>query len=267
MTNYPKILRLHDGVSVHIVSSYGGRQTGNVSWINNGHVYCTTKEEAEVLLFLGGSDISPELYGQESKANCGYIDKNRDDYEVEMYKYGVENKKIMFGICRGLQLLTALNGGKIIQHVSHHQGGTHPIIIAETGEKVTTNTIHHQMCFPYNLDKDDYRVLAFCTKEHFPHMQPSNYTYLVAGEELFLYDKFYEVNRKVKYITHFCEPEMIVYPKTLSLGVQGHPEMFYNYSVYESYLKYINQILLQMVYIQRNKTTNKIVNNIQKIIV
>lgn len=238
---------LHDPIKVHVVSGLNILEyKGNTEWINNGNATLTSKEEAEVFLFLGGSDINPLLYNQKSKKNCGFINEERDDYEVKMYNYGLKNKKIMFGICRGLQLITALNGGRLIQHVGHHSGN-HSITIVATQEQMITNSIHHQMCFPYDLPKEDYQVLAFSTKNDFKEVAPTLFTYRTNEQEEEIYDHKRKGKRFIKYITDFAEPEMIIYPKTFSLGVQGHPEMFGKNALFQDYLKYINSVLLEIV--------------------
>ena len=51
-----------------------------------------------------------------------------------------------------------MNGGYLVQHCSNHAiGKTHEITNGTMGYQITST--HHQMQYPYNLDKQDYDVL------------------------------------------------------------------------------------------------------------
>lgn len=68
-------------------------------------------------ILTGGIDIHPSFY----RGNLEYDNKpkafepERDKFEEKIYKYSQENKKPLLGICRGLQLVNVLQGGKLIQ--------------------------------------------------------------------------------------------------------------------------------------------------------
>ena len=70
------------------------------------------------------------------------------------------------------------------------------------------NSCHHQMCYPYDLPKDEYEVLSW-TEEI-----SNKY---VADAKVNFDETTLDENGAFK------EPEMIWYPKTRCLGVQGHP--------------------------------------------
>ena len=68
------------------------------------------------LLFTGGHDIFPGLYGENISASCGTICKIRDDMESSLFTEAVLNMGIpAFGICRGLQFINAALGGTLYQ--------------------------------------------------------------------------------------------------------------------------------------------------------
>ena len=67
------------------------------------------------ILLSGGNDVSPELYNEPIKKECGALDHPRDAYEVEAARYFIENKRPILGICRGLQLLNVALGGSNYQ--------------------------------------------------------------------------------------------------------------------------------------------------------
>lgn len=67
------------------------------------------------LLFTGGHDINPELYGQEATPACGTIISERDEMEKRLFQLGHALDLPMLGICRGIQLFNALLGGTLYQ--------------------------------------------------------------------------------------------------------------------------------------------------------
>lgn len=103
-------------------------------------------EDADLVIFTGGADISPEIYGGQN-LGLSYTNPRRDDREVAAFEMAVEAEKAMAGICRGGQLLNSLMGGAMIQDVARH-GGTHKMVVLSTNEEVLTTSTHHQMMVP-----------------------------------------------------------------------------------------------------------------------
>lgn len=68
-------------------------------------------------VLTGGVDIDPSYYGGET----GYdnrpenFEPQRDHFESQIYKYSQEHRFPLLGICRGLQLVNVLEGGKLVQ--------------------------------------------------------------------------------------------------------------------------------------------------------
>jgi putative glutamine amidotransferase len=56
------------------------------------------------LLLPGGSDLEPTFYGEDNVASYG-VDPFKDDFERKVLYAFVEQKKPIFGICRGFQLI------------------------------------------------------------------------------------------------------------------------------------------------------------------
>ncbi len=99
----------------------------------------TDPNSVDLVVFTGGSDVSPELYGEENIASS--CDPMRDRFEVEVYSaLKPETKKA--GICRGGQFLAVMNGDKLIQHHGY-QGGTNPMY-GPDGFICPVNVCHHQ---------------------------------------------------------------------------------------------------------------------------
>jgi putative glutamine amidotransferase len=67
------------------------------------------------LLFTGGHDINPELYGQTASPACGTVIAERDEMEKRLFQLAHALDLPMLGICRGLQLFNSLLGGTLYQ--------------------------------------------------------------------------------------------------------------------------------------------------------
>jgi gamma-glutamyl-gamma-aminobutyrate hydrolase PuuD len=119
--------------------------------------------------------------------------------EIANYeKAKVLNKKII-GICRGAQLMTALNGGRLFQDISHYSGH---IVEFENGKKVKLNSLHHQMCDPTPIK--GARIIAWTDE---------------SGRSPFYYD-----GEDKQVAPPEKEAEIILFNQN-ELGIQCHPEM------------------------------------------
>jgi putative glutamine amidotransferase len=68
------------------------------------------------LLFTGGQDLFPGLYGEEVLPCCGPVCPERDAMERTLFSLAVlEQHKSALGICRGIQLFNVLLGGTLYQ--------------------------------------------------------------------------------------------------------------------------------------------------------
>jgi putative glutamine amidotransferase len=74
------------------------------------------------LVFTGGSDIDPELYGEESHPETNGIVRERDEFELDLMQAALERDLPMLAICRGSQVLNVALGGGIEQHVPDRVG-------------------------------------------------------------------------------------------------------------------------------------------------
>jgi putative glutamine amidotransferase len=71
----------------------------------------------DAIVFVGGSDLNPQLYGQDPHPDSlGFYD-HRDRAELELMRAALERDLPMLGICRGMQLLNVERGGDLHQHV------------------------------------------------------------------------------------------------------------------------------------------------------
>ncbi|KAB8291437.1 gamma-glutamyl-gamma-aminobutyrate hydrolase family protein [Bifidobacterium avesanii] len=67
------------------------------------------------LLFSGGHDVDPSMYGEEPIAQCGRTCPERDAMERALLDIAVNRDMPVLGVCRGLQLMNAALGGTLYQ--------------------------------------------------------------------------------------------------------------------------------------------------------
>ncbi|MCZ8521680.1 MULTISPECIES: gamma-glutamyl-gamma-aminobutyrate hydrolase family protein [Paenibacillus] len=118
------------------------------------------------LIFSGGEDVDPSLYGQEPHAALGPLFPQRDRTELEAVRYALQTNKPLLAICRGVQVLNVALGGTLYQdlpseypgaaaHMQHGEArgkATHSVYIAENSllwsifrhNQVRVNSLHHQ---------------------------------------------------------------------------------------------------------------------------
>lgn len=160
----------------------------------------------DALVIWGGEDISPSLYGENVSRLTG-ADKElsrRDRVEATACLAAMERGIPLIGVCRGAQLLCAIAGGRLIQHVDGH-GSSHQISTFD-GKGMKTTSVHHQMMFPF---KTEHKLIAWSTERR-------SRTY-VNGED-----------KEDPEMPNMAEPEIVWFPRIKGLAIQGHPEFVDN---------------------------------------
>ena len=118
-------------------------------------------ERLDGLVFTGGSDIDPALYGQAPEPETVPVVRHRDDSELELLHAALDGGLPVLGVCRGMQLLNVALGGTLVQHLAEtagtvHKGPpgtftTHEVAVmagtrlhAMVGDGVEVHSCHHQ---------------------------------------------------------------------------------------------------------------------------
>jgi gamma-glutamyl-gamma-aminobutyrate hydrolase PuuD len=81
-----------------------------------------TLDALDGLVFSGGSDIDPELYGHEAHAETNGVARGRDDAELALLGAALARDLPVLAICRGSQLLNVVHGGDLVQHLPETLG-------------------------------------------------------------------------------------------------------------------------------------------------
>lgn len=109
-------------------------------------------KDYDLIIFSGGEDINPAIYGQENRYSSFNI--VRDAVEIKILRLALEMDKKILGVCRGHQLINAYLGGELIQDIVSEKGmwhlGWHPIKFINDGGNLINffpngvNSMHHQ---------------------------------------------------------------------------------------------------------------------------
>lgn len=155
-------------------------------------------ETADFVIFGGGVDVNPLLYDEECHPSVHFYSK-RDEDDIKLYEYCLQEGIPMLGICRGAQFLHVMNGGKLFQDVDGHNGA-HQLWDCKNRRSVgTTSSVHHQMVRPNKLGGMEVLADARISKTRW-----KNKTEKEEGSSM--------------------DIEAFFYRDTCCLGIQGHPE-------------------------------------------
>ena len=110
------------------------------------------------LILAGGGDLDPALYGAEPDPRTTGVRPARDAGEVALLRAAIDADLPTLGICRGMQLMSADAGGKLVQHLDseahrgdpgvsvRHEVSTVPgtRLAGILGERTEVPSYHHQ---------------------------------------------------------------------------------------------------------------------------
>ena len=90
------------------------------------------------LVFSGGSDLDPDLYGADAHPETGGVVRERDDFELTLMQAALARDIPILAICRGSQVLNIALGGDLEQHVPDRVG-------ADTHKQVNGTFAEHDV--------------------------------------------------------------------------------------------------------------------------
>jgi gamma-glutamyl-gamma-aminobutyrate hydrolase PuuD len=121
-----------------------------------------TLDALDGVIFSGGSDLDPEMYGQEAHPETYGIVEQRDRAELALLEAALARDMPVLAICRGSQILNVALGGDLVQHLpdvvgdekhkhtpgeyADHEVDVHPEtrLGALLGERAPVKSHHHQ---------------------------------------------------------------------------------------------------------------------------
>jgi len=122
----------------------------------------TVLDRLDGVVFAGGADLDPSLYGADPHPETAGVRPERDAAEVPLMQAALARDLPLLGICRGMQLLSVLAGGSLVQHLPEVVGhekhrpapgtyGLHDVRLepgsrmhAVLGDRVSVPSYHHQ---------------------------------------------------------------------------------------------------------------------------
>ncbi len=182
-------------------------------------------DNVDAIVLWGGEDIHPSYYHERphSRTQNQHGKSRRDINEWKAMKYALVNKIPIIGVCRGAQFLCVFSGGSLVQHTTGHVGmGDHNLLFADRSDLMATTSCHHQMMAPW---RTDYQLLAWSS---------SRLSDRYEGED----------NKEIPNIHTKFEPEVVYFPKTRGLAIQGHPEWM---EQTDPFVMYCNEMVQELL--------------------
>jgi gamma-glutamyl-gamma-aminobutyrate hydrolase PuuD len=121
-----------------------------------------TLDALDGIVFSGGADVDPSLYGAEAHPETDVPQARRDAGELALLRAALERDVPMLAVCRGVQLLNVVRGGDLVQHLPEEIGNDehkqvpgvfaeHPVEVKEgtrlaamIGARSEVTSHHHQ---------------------------------------------------------------------------------------------------------------------------
>ena len=119
-------------------------------------------DRLDAVVFAGGSDLDPALYGEPAHPETKGLRPERDTAEVPLMRGALDRDLPVLGICRGMQVLSVVCGGTLVQHLPDTVGherhrpspgvyGLHEVRLQPgslvhrlLGDTVSVPSYHHQ---------------------------------------------------------------------------------------------------------------------------
>lgn len=168
---------------------------------------CGSMEKADVVVFPGGADVNPAMYGEPCNVATHFND-DTDAKETAEFNKAMGMGKKMVGICRGAQLLCAKAGGKLVQN--QNDSWTRHNCFTYDGKIINVTSAHHQAMYPWGMKDGTYAVLGWTIGLCAWHQGRSWEDEMVKGKAPL-----------------DMEVEMAYFPGINALCLQPHPEWQY----------------------------------------
>jgi anthranilate/para-aminobenzoate synthase component II len=176
----------------------------------------TVPHRIKLVVFTGGEDIHPSLYGSRNDAGLCFSNRKRDVFESNVFRFCREHNIRMTGICRGFQLLNVMAGGFMYHHLDRHSLiGFHNAYFPHMNNVVQVTSTHHQLV---GLPDDALPIAWAQPKRSTRYIGPDGKENIIPEREI----------------------EAAAFPDINAMGVQYHPEaMWDSYRGQKHYVRMI----------------------------
>lgn len=161
----------------------------------------TDADKADIVVFTGGADVSPFLYGERA-IDGTHVNIRRDMAEVRLFK-SLPRSVPKIGICRGAQFLNVMGGGSLYQDVDNHTQ-THKAVDTRTHKEIDVTSTHHQMMRP----PEHAKVIATASQSTYRETE----------------DTIYSLKSDLENEPFMNDPEVVWFEDENLLCFQPHPE-------------------------------------------
>jgi putative glutamine amidotransferase len=187
-------------LSVYVHTTAKWEESQYAEWLVKAGCYkADSPELADLVIFTGGPDVDPQLYGEEPHESV-QVSSDRDAYDLKMYARCMADGIPMLGVCRGAQFLAVMNGFKLYQDINLHHTSHDMYDCINKRIIKNVSSVHHQAVI-YEPDKG-MEILAHCANRATTrHCNPKD---TVFG---------YQPDVEAFFIRETC-----------CIGIQGHPE-------------------------------------------
>ena len=181
------------------LGSYAAAVKGLGELTNDVEDFLKEPNKYSLVMFTGGEDVDPSLYDDTSPHQLCSTNLTRDKFEVTIFECALDNKIQMIGICRGVQFLTVMAGGRLMHDITGHAGSIHKFDSFNLKTPIKVNSFHHQMIVP----DADSRIIGWSVDK--------------------LSEQYYGSMDRLE---GWGKPEVeaAVFPSIRACGVQYHPE-------------------------------------------
>jgi putative glutamine amidotransferase len=191
-------------MTTHNLKIYCVGALNTANWMRGNT--CGSMEKADVVVFPGGCDVNPAMYGEACNPATRFHD-DTDARETAEFNKAMKLGKKMVGICRGAQFLCVKAGGKLVQN--QNNAWMRHNIFTYDGKIINVTSGHHQAMYPWGM-KADFAVLGWTIGLCAWHQGTSFDQELVIGK-----------------VPLDMEVELAYFPGVNALCIQPHPEWQY----------------------------------------
>lgn len=174
----------------------------------------------KLVVFTGGEDIHPSLYGGKDDFGLCFSNMKRDIYERNVFKFCRKHNVKMTGICRGFQLLNVMAGGFMYHHLNKHGlVGFHNAYFPHIDNTLQVTSTHHQLV---GLTGGSLPIAWAQPSRSSIYVGPNGEEDMIPAHEI----------------------EAAVFPNINAMGVQYHPEMMWDsYKGRAHYVKMVGDFI------------------------
>ena len=120
-----------------------------------------TLARCDAVVFAGGADVDPRLYGEDPHPKVYGVDDALDRFEIAAFEVVTRRDTPTLAVCRGMQVMNVAFGGTLIQHLDAteaHRGHTHRVNLVEGSR--CAGAVGASACDAYSFHHQAVREIA-----------------------------------------------------------------------------------------------------------